>query len=133
MAANNGQFNFLIITTDEERYPPTYEDASIQQFRQEYLPGISALRENSLEMHRHYTASTACSPSRTSIYTGHYPSLHGVTQTSGMPKSGTTRICSIWTLTPYPPWATIFAPVAIAPFTAANGICRTRTSFCPAV
>jgi len=86
MAANNGQFNFLIITTDEERYPPVYEDKSVQQFRQAYLHGMTALRENSLEMHRHYTASTACSPSRTSIYTGQYPSLHGVTQTSGMAK-----------------------------------------------
>ena len=86
MAANNGQFNFLIITTDEERYPPEYEDESVKQFRQEHLPGIAALRQNSLEMHRHYVASTACSPSRTSIYTGQYPSLHGVTQTSGMAK-----------------------------------------------
>ena len=86
MAANNGQFNFLIITTDEERYPPVYEDESIAQFRRDYLHGMTALRENSLELHRHYTASTACSPSRTSIYTGQYPSLHGVTQTSGMAK-----------------------------------------------
>ncbi|ETF03983.1 sulfatase [Advenella kashmirensis W13003] len=86
MAANNGRWNFLIITTDEERYPPAYEDESVRQFRQDYLHGVAALRENSLEMHRHYTASTACSPSRTSIYTGQYPSLHGVTQTSGMAK-----------------------------------------------
>ncbi|MHC8944312.1 sulfatase-like hydrolase/transferase [Advenella incenata] len=86
MASNNGQFNFLIITTDEERYPPAYEDETVKQFRQEHLQGIGALRQNSLEMHRHYVASTACSPSRTSIYTGQYPSLHGVTQTSGMAK-----------------------------------------------
>lgn len=86
MSANNGRWNFLIITTDEERYPPAYEDETIRQYRQEYLHGLAALRENSLEMHRHYAASTACSPSRTCIYTGQYPSLHGVTQTSGMAK-----------------------------------------------
>lgn len=86
MSANNGRWNFLIITTDEERYPPVYEDETIRQYRQGYLHGLAALRANSLELHRHYAASTACSPSRTCIYTGQYPSLHGVTQTSGMAK-----------------------------------------------
>lgn len=86
MSAKHDRWNFLIITTDEERYPPTYEDESVRQYRQQHLHGLAALRENSLEMHRHYVASTACSPSRTSIYTGQYPSLHGVTQTSGMAK-----------------------------------------------
>ncbi len=32
-------------------------------------------------------ASTACSPSRATLYTGQYPSLHGVTQTSGAAKT----------------------------------------------
>ena len=35
----------------------------------------------------HYTVSAACAPSRASLLTGHYPSLHGVTQTDGMAKS----------------------------------------------
>lgn len=83
---SNNRWNFLIITTDEERYPPVYEEESIQKFRQDHLHGVAALRENSLEMHRHYAASTACSPSRACIYTGQYPSLHGVSQTSGMAK-----------------------------------------------
>jgi arylsulfatase A-like enzyme len=86
MSSNHERWNFLIITTDEERYPPAYEDETVRRFRREHLHGVAALREHSLEMHRHYVASTACSPSRTSIYTGHYPSLHGVTQTSGMAK-----------------------------------------------
>lgn len=87
MATRDKKWNFLIITTDEERYPPSYEDESIRQFRKDHLHGMSALRENSLELHKHHAASTACSPSRTSIYTGQYPSLHGVTQTSGMAKA----------------------------------------------
>ncbi len=82
----NNNWNFLIITTDEERYPPVYETESIQQFRRQYLHGLAAIRQNSLEFHRHYAASTACSPSRTCIYTGQYPSLHGVSQTSGLAK-----------------------------------------------
>lgn len=87
MSSGNQKWNFLIITTDEERYPPIYEQETIKQFRQNHLHGVAALRENSLEFHKHYAASTACSPSRTSIYTGQYPSLHGVTQTSGLAKA----------------------------------------------
>jgi len=41
------------------------------------------LLNNGIEFKYHYAASTACSPSRGSIYTGQYPSLHGVTQTDG--------------------------------------------------
>lgn len=86
MTTNNRRWNFLIITTDEERYPPVYEEEALRKLRRDHLHGVSALRENSLEMHRHYAASTACSPSRACIYTGQYPSLHGVSQTSGMAK-----------------------------------------------
>jgi arylsulfatase A-like enzyme len=35
---------------------------------------------------RHYAGSTACSPSRATLFTGQYPSLHGVTQTQGIAK-----------------------------------------------
>jgi len=35
----------------------------------------------------HHIMSAACAPSRASIFTGQYPSLHGVTQTSGVAKS----------------------------------------------
>ena len=45
------------------------------------------LRRSGIEFHRHYAASVACVPSRASLYTGQYPSLHGVTQTTGAAKS----------------------------------------------
>src|SRR5271170_5047822 len=48
--------NILVIMTDEERYPPPY------------------------------AGSTACLPSRTTLFTGQYPSLHGGTNTDGMAK-----------------------------------------------
>ncbi|HEX9888732.1 MAG TPA: sulfatase-like hydrolase/transferase, partial [Nitriliruptorales bacterium] len=35
---------------------------------------------------RHYTGSLACVPSRPTLFTGHYPDLHGVTQTDGLGK-----------------------------------------------
>lgn len=71
---------------DEMRYPSVYEGLALQQFRQTYLRTQNALRANGVEFHRHYAATTACAPSCTSLFTGHYPSLHGVSQTNGAAK-----------------------------------------------
>jgi len=71
---------------DEMRYPPIYESQATKAFRQQYLQTQNSLRENGIDFQRHYAASVACSPSRASMYTGHYPSLHGVTQTTGAAK-----------------------------------------------
>src|SRR5262245_42819410 len=79
--------NVLVIMTDEERYPTSYEDDALRQFRKTELPGQQELRARGTELHRHYTASTACAPSRTSLFTGHYPTLHGVRATDGAAKS----------------------------------------------
>lgn len=78
-----GKPNFLIIMVDEQRFPPPYEDDSIKEWRKKHLKAQNFLRRNGIEFKNHYTASTACSPSRTTFYTGQYPSLHGVTQTDG--------------------------------------------------
>ncbi len=78
--------NFLILMVDEMRFPPPYESEQAKEFRKKYLKTQNALRRHGLEFQRHYAASVACSPSRTSIYTGQYPSLHGVTQTTGAAK-----------------------------------------------
>ncbi|MBK9266051.1 MAG: sulfatase-like hydrolase/transferase [Polyangiaceae bacterium] len=79
--------NVLVIMTDEERYPPVYETDEIARYRREQLPGQQEIRARSVEFHRHYTASTACVPSRASLFTGHYPTLHGVRATDGAAKS----------------------------------------------
>lgn len=78
--------NFLIIIVDEERFPPVYENEKIKEWRKKYLKGQNFLRKNGLEFNNHYAGSTACSPSRGTLYTGQYPSLHGVSQTSGVAK-----------------------------------------------
>lgn len=80
------KMNFLLILVDQLRKPPAYESDEIKQWREKYLIGQQTLRKTSIEFDRHYIASTACSPSRASLFTGHYPSLHGVTQTWGMAK-----------------------------------------------
>jgi arylsulfatase A-like enzyme len=81
--------NFLILLVDEERYPPLYENAEIRQWREQNLITQQWLRTHGLEFHRHYIGSSACSPSRTTLFTGQYPSLHGVTQTNGIAKRAT--------------------------------------------
>ncbi len=78
--------NVLVIMTDEERYPPPYETAEVTEFRRTQMPTQQRLRDGGLELHRHYVGSTACVPSRATLFTGHYPSLHGVTQTDGVAK-----------------------------------------------
>lgn len=78
--------NFLILMCDEMRFPPIYESAATKAFRQQYLQTQNLLRQNGVDFQRHYAASVACVPSRASIYTGQYPSLHGATNTTGAAK-----------------------------------------------
>ncbi len=79
--------NFLIIMVDELRYAPVYESLQLQKWRGRELKNINSLRRQGMEFHNHHIMSMACTPSRTSIFTGQYPSLHGVSQTSGAAKS----------------------------------------------
>ena len=79
--------NILFIMTDQERYPPPFENAELAEWRRTQLPARHRMRTEGVELHRHYTASTACAPSRASIFTGQYPSLHGVTTTDGVSKT----------------------------------------------
>ena len=64
----------------------SYESDELAEFRREHLAGVERLRQNGVSFRHHYPMSAACAPSRTSFLTGHYPSLHGVTQTDGIAK-----------------------------------------------
>ena len=81
--------NVLLIMTDEERYPPPYETAEVAEFRRTQMPARERVRSGGLELHRHYAGSVACVPSRATLFTGQYPSLHGVAKTSGIAKRAT--------------------------------------------
>jgi choline-sulfatase len=81
--------NILLIMTDEERYPPPYETDALKAFRRDQLTARESLRQGGLEFHRHYAGSTACLPSRATLFTGQYPSLHGASQTDGLAKKNT--------------------------------------------
>ena len=73
------QPNILIILTDQQRYPPVYESDELRRFRHEVLTAETSLRDSGVSLDRHYIMSAACAPSRASLLTGQYPSLHGVT------------------------------------------------------
>ncbi|MFD2368766.1 sulfatase-like hydrolase/transferase [Brevibacillus sp. GCM10020057] len=78
--------NILLILVDEERYPPVYEGPAIKAWSKKQLQAHRFLRSHGLEFISHYVSSTACCPSRATLFTGQYPSLHGVSQTSGAAK-----------------------------------------------
>lgn len=78
--------NILVLMCDEMRYPPVYETDEVARFRAEHLTTQELLRRHGMTFERHYAASCACTPSRASLYTGQYPSLHGVAETTGAAK-----------------------------------------------
>ncbi|MGG1440740.1 sulfatase-like hydrolase/transferase [Brevibacillus laterosporus] len=78
--------NFLVILVDEERYPPIYENEEVRKWRRNNLITQELLKSYGIEFHRHYIGSAACCPSRATLFTGQYPSLHGVSQTVGIAK-----------------------------------------------
>lgn len=79
--------NVLLFLVDELRYPTVYDSPELLAWMDRNLRAQTALRKNGVVFPRHYVQSAACAPSRTSIFTGQYPSLHGVTQTDGIGKT----------------------------------------------
>jgi arylsulfatase A-like enzyme len=79
--------NVLVILTDQLRHPPAYESEELARWRAEAMPGVERLRRDGVSFAHHYPMAAACAPSRASLLTGQYPSLHGVTQTDGLAKT----------------------------------------------
>lgn len=79
--------DIIIILTDEERAIQPHEDATLRRWRDQTLVARKWFDDNGVAFDRHYTGSVACVPSRPTLFTGHYPDVHGVTQTDGMGKS----------------------------------------------
>src|SRR5262245_40203412 len=59
--------NILFLLVDEQRFPTVYESAALKQFRATHLPAQGKLAQRGVSFERHYAASVACVPSRTSL------------------------------------------------------------------
>lgn len=78
--------DIVIVMTDEERAAPPYESDELRSWREATLTGRRWFDDHGVSFRRHYTGSLACVPSRPTLFTGHYPDVHGVTQTDGLGK-----------------------------------------------
>lgn len=78
--------DIVVLLTDQERAAPAYESEELRKWRHVTLPGRRWFAEHGVSFERHYTGSLACVPSRPTLFTGHYPDVHGATQTDGMGK-----------------------------------------------
>jgi hypothetical protein len=79
--------NVRLFLVDELRYPTVDDSPELLATMGKNLRAQRVLREHGVDFRRHYVQSAACAPSRTSLFTGQYPSLHSVTQTDGMGKT----------------------------------------------
>ena len=79
--------NFLVVVVDEMRAPAVYESEALKRWRRQELKTLNAISRRGFSFDNHQIMSAACAPSRTSFFTGQYPSLHGVTQTDGAAKA----------------------------------------------
>lgn len=95
--------NILLMLVDEYRRSPNYptNTGEVPDLREilnfeplsngnslaHLFPGLTRLRQNAVVLRTHYVASAACVPSRASLLTGQYPTVHHVTQTTGFFKS----------------------------------------------
>jgi len=94
--------NILLLMVDQQQMPPPgyargeglvqglkeilgFEELSPNNPYTRFFPGYMRLRQNGVVLRTHYTASSACVPSRACIMTGSYTT--GVTQTDGLFKT----------------------------------------------
>ena len=69
--------NMIFIITDQERYPRHWPEG----WAEKYLPNRKRLADKGLTFTRAFCASSMCTPSRATLFTGMFPPEHGVEQT----------------------------------------------------
>jgi choline-sulfatase len=72
--------NLLYIMTDQERYTQHFPDG----WEEANLPNMQRLKSHGVAFTNAFTCTSMCSPSRTAMFTGRYPSQTGVTKTMGV-------------------------------------------------
>ncbi len=72
--------NLLFIMTDQERYTQHFP----RDWEKDNLPNMQKLKDYGLTFNNAFTCTSMCTPSRSAIFTGRYPSQTGVTKTLGV-------------------------------------------------
>ncbi len=89
MKSSGKRPNIMVFMVDEERFPVCYETENVKAWRKKTFKALDWFQTHGMEFNNHYAGSAACVPSRATIFTGQYPSLHGVSQTTGAAKNST--------------------------------------------
>lgn len=73
----------VVIMVDEMRFPTHFPKGvtSTEQFLRRFMPNLHRLSKRGVRFDNHYTAGTACSPSRAAFVTGLYPHQQWCLQT----------------------------------------------------
>ena len=74
--------NIVFLITDQQTWNPNYADGFPKdpKVRKESFPAMDKLLKNSMAFQNAHCNSCTCTPSRTTIFTGTYPAVHGATQ-----------------------------------------------------
>ncbi len=91
--------NILIILVDELQFPVSYQNEALIEWSEQNLTTMTFLKNNGVNFDCHYCGATACAPSRSTLFTGQYPTLHGVSQTDGAAKAAADP--TMFWLSPY--------------------------------
>lgn len=78
--------NIVVIVTDQERDSGPFESAGMASFRANALPARARLFSEGVRFSQHRVSTSACVPSRVSLFTGYSPWQHKVKQTDGFAK-----------------------------------------------
>jgi arylsulfatase A-like enzyme len=75
--------NIVLIMVDEMRFPQHFPAgiSTADEWLRTYMPNVHRLWQRGVKFRHHYTAGTACSPSRASLVTGLYPHQNWCLQT----------------------------------------------------
>jgi arylsulfatase A-like enzyme len=75
--------NMVVIMVDEMRFPMHFPKGvkNPDEFLQRFMPNLHRLSKRGVRFNNHYTAGTACSPSRAAFVTGLYPHQQWCLQT----------------------------------------------------
>ncbi len=79
--------NVIMIVTDEEMVIPPEWKHQLEPWYKEHMPAHNYFRRKGISFANHHGSQLACPPARSTIYTGHYGGITGVTQTDGLGKT----------------------------------------------